>query len=105
MDRITAAEVFVEIADRGSMAAAADALDMLVTSKNHDLKAARIHHAHADDWLFALISLQTQEGFLGSGNYGVSRMNGGFASRPGVGVAMVGAWGQRWQSDITRIHY
>ncbi len=28
MDRITAAEVFVEIADRGSMAAAADALDM-----------------------------------------------------------------------------
>lgn len=28
MDRITAAEVFVQIADRGSMAAAADALDM-----------------------------------------------------------------------------
>ncbi|MFA5522409.1 MAG: type I-E CRISPR-associated protein Cse1/CasA [Castellaniella sp.] len=82
---------------------AADALDMLVTSKNHDLKAARARHAQADDWLFALLSLQTQEGFLGAGNYGVSRMNGGFASRPGVGVTPVGQWGLRWQSDIASL--
>ncbi len=82
---------------------AADALDMLVTSKNHDLKAARACHAQADDWLFALLSLQTQEGFLGAGNYGISRMNGGFASRPGVGVAAVGAWGLRWQSDVASL--
>ncbi|MBS0495427.1 MAG: type I-E CRISPR-associated protein Cse1/CasA [Proteobacteria bacterium] len=82
---------------------AADALDMLVTSKNHDLKAARARQAQADDWLFALISLQTQEGFLGAGNYGISKMNGGFASRPGVGVAAVGHWGQRWQSDIASL--
>ena len=82
---------------------AADALDMLVTSKNHDLKAARARHAQADDWLFALLSLQTQEGFLGAGNYGISRMNGGFASRPGVGVAAVGAWGLRWQSDVASL--
>lgn len=79
---------------------APDALDMLVTSKNHDLKAARAHGAEVDDWLFALLSLQTQEGFLGAGNYGISRMNGGFASRPGVGVAPVGTWGARWQADI-----
>lgn len=82
---------------------AADALDMLVTSKNHDLKAARARQAQADDWLFALISLQTQEGFLGAGNYGISKMNGGFASRPGVGVAAMGHWGQRWQSDIVSL--
>ncbi|WP_324403822.1 type I-E CRISPR-associated protein Cse1/CasA [Ottowia sp.] len=82
---------------------AADALDMLVTSKNHDLKAGRARGAQADDWLFALLSLQTQEGFLGAGNYGISRMNGGFASRPGVGVAAVGHWGQRWQSDIASL--
>ena len=82
---------------------AADALDMLVTSKNHDLKAARARHAQADDWLFALLSLQTQEGFLGAGNYGISRMNGGFASRPGVGVAAAGAWGLRWQSDVASL--
>lgn len=82
---------------------AADALDMLVTSKNHDLKAARARYAQPDEWLFALVSLQTQEGFLGAGNYGISRMNGGFASRPGVGVAAVGAWGLRWQSDIASL--
>lgn len=82
---------------------AADALDMLVTSKNHDLKAARARSARAEDWLFALLSLQTQEGFLGAGNYGVSRMNGGFASRPGLGVAAVGHWGRRWQSDVASL--
>ena len=82
---------------------AADALDMLVTSKNHDLKAARARQAQADDWLFALVSLQTQEGFLGAGNYGISRMNGGFASRPGVGVTPIGSWSQRWHSDITSL--
>jgi CRISPR system Cascade subunit CasA len=79
---------------------AADALDMLVTSKNHDLKSARARQAEPDDWLLALLSLQTQEGFLGAGNYGISRMNGGFASRPGVGVAPLGHWGARWISDV-----
>lgn len=79
---------------------AADELDMLVTSKNHDLKAARMRRAEVDDWLMALISLQTQEGFLGAGNYGVSRMNGGFASRPAIGVVPQGRWGSRWKRDI-----
>ena len=79
---------------------AADELDMLVTSKNHDLKAARMRRAEADDWLMALISLQTQEGFLGAGNYGISRMNGGFASRPAIGVVPKGHWGRRWNRDV-----
>jgi CRISPR system Cascade subunit CasA len=48
----------------------------------------------------ALISLQTQEGFLGAGNYGISRMNGGFASRPAIGVVPKGHWGQRWARDV-----
>ncbi|MDC6166473.1 type I-E CRISPR-associated protein Cse1/CasA [Paucibacter sp. XJ19-41] len=82
---------------------AADELDILVTSKNHDLKAARASAADAQDWLLALISLQTQEGFLGAGNYGISRMNGGFASRPGVGVATVEGWGRRWLRDVATL--
>lgn len=92
-----------QIANWKNVLYAADELDMLVTSKNHDLKGARARRAEPDDWLFALISLQTQEGFLGAGNYGISRMNGGFASRPGVGVARVGAWGQRWVADCVRL--
>ncbi len=63
-----------------------DALDMLVTSKNHDLKSEVMMAAEPDDWLFALVTLQTSEGFLGAGNYGISRMNGGFANRPAVSI-------------------
>ncbi|MCB1859842.1 MAG: type I-E CRISPR-associated protein Cse1/CasA, partial [Gammaproteobacteria bacterium] len=48
----------------------------------------------------ALLSLQTQEGFLGAGNYGISRMNGGFASRPALGAVPRGNWGRRWYQDI-----
>ena len=59
-----------------------DELDMLVTSKNHDLKAAVASAGTHSDWLFALISLQTTEGFSGAGNYGISRMNGGLGCRP-----------------------
>ena len=79
---------------------APDELDMLVTSKNHDLKAARMVRSQPDDWMMALISLQTQEGFLGSGNYGISRMNGGFASRSALGAVPPGHWGRRWQRDV-----
>ncbi len=77
-----------------------DALDYLVTSKNHDLKAARIVDATFEHWFLALLTLQTMEGFLGVGNYGVSRMNGGFAS---VGLAPDGGIGARLKRDIRRL--
>ncbi len=80
-----------------------DELDMLVTSKNHDLKAARMRHAQVDDWIMALISLQTQEGVLGApsaGWFGISRMNKGFGSRVGLGVVPKGHWGRRWRRDV-----
>src|SRR5262249_12814458 len=32
-----------------------DGLDMLITAKNHDLKAERMRVAAAEDWLFALL--------------------------------------------------
>ncbi|KQT88480.1 hypothetical protein [Aurantimonas sp. Leaf443] len=80
-----------------------DELDMLVTSRNHDLKVARMADAAPDDWLFALVALQTSEGFLGAGNFGVSRMNGGFANRPGVGLAPPGGIGAHIFRDIHRL--
>lgn len=80
-----------------------DELDMLVTSKNHDLKGARMIDAEPDDWLFALVALQTSEGFLGAGNYGVSRINGGFANRPGVGLAPKGSVGAHVIRDVSRL--
>lgn len=100
---LQAAVVGGSVSDWKSEAFAADEIDMLVTSKNHDLKGSRARRSQPEDWLFALLSLQTQEGFLGAGNYGISRMYGGFASRPGVGVAAVGLPGARWARDIASL--
>ncbi|GIX39462.1 MAG: CRISPR-associated protein Cse1 [Silanimonas sp.] len=58
-----------------------DELDVLVTAKNHDVKMARARPSAEEAWVFALMMLQTTSGFLGKGNYGIVRMNGGFASR------------------------
>lgn len=80
-----------------------DALDVLLTSKNHDIKRAVMASASPEHWAYALVSLQTQEGFSGNTLYGVSRMNGGFASRPGVGVVPPGDLGARFQRDVLRM--
>ena len=64
-----------------------DALDMLVTAKDHDLKAEVAAQGQTDDWIFALVTLQTMEGFGGAGNYGISRMNGGLGNRPAFTLA------------------
>lgn len=65
-------------------ASSPDELDVLITAKNHDLKKTRIQPSIPEAWLYALVLLQTTSGFLGQGNYGIARMNGGFASRPVV---------------------
>ncbi len=72
--------------DYKSIVATPDELDMLVTSKNHDLKSAVAVQSAAADWIFALITLQTMQGFSGAGNYGISRMNGGMSSRPAFSI-------------------
>lgn len=59
-----------------------DELDILVTAKDHDLKQARFPDNEMEAWMYALVAYQTTSGFLGAGNYGIIRMNGGFANRP-----------------------
>lgn len=80
-----------------------DALDMLVTAKNHDVKQERMAQGQEQEWLFALVTLQTFEGFLGAGNYGISRMNGGFATRMSLGVRPTGAAGAAFARDVRRL--
>lgn len=77
-----------------------DQLDVLITSKNHDVKSQRINHPAPEHWIFALCTLQTMEGFLGAGNYGITRMNGGFSSRPMVGLSKDLTWGTRFRRDV-----
>mgnify|MGYP007125030103 FL=1 len=82
---------FLQPADPGGLkwseVATPDALDMLITSRNHDVKREIARQAMPQDWVFALVSLQTMEGFGGAGNYGVARMNGGSSSRVLLGLA------------------
>lgn len=83
-----------------------DALDLLITSRNHDLKQRVAQDCDPQDWLFALVSLQTSEGYGGAGNHGIARMNGGSSSRAmlafapdpqGRGVIDPSQW---WRRDV-----
>lgn len=87
----------------------ADALDLLITARNHDLKQTVARRASVEDWVFALVSLQTTEGYGGKGNHGIARMNGGSSSRPLLGFAPApkqetsvdpAAW---WARDVTKL--
>lgn len=79
-----------------------DSLDLLISAKNHDVKSVRFQDraVRPEHWAYALIALQTMEGFSGRGNYGIARMNGGFASRPCVALAPSLAWGPRFRRDL-----
>lgn len=75
-------------------------LDVLITSKNHDVKMDRMEHPSVEHWIFSLLTLQTTQGFLGAGNYGIARMNGGFASRPCVAFAPAEGAAPRFLHDV-----
>lgn len=75
-------------------------LDLLVTTRHHDLKADRGAEPGLYHWMYSLVTLQTQAGFDGRQNYGIVRMNGGFASRPLVGIATGRGWGERFRRDL-----
>ncbi len=81
-----------------------DDLDILVTAKNHDVKKTVAKANAPDDWIFAVIDLQTMAGFLGAGNYGIARMNGGFSARPCLGLAPAsGGPGAHLFHDMSRM--
>lgn len=86
-----------------------DALDLLITARNHDLKQSIAKEAMPEDWIFALVSLQTCAGYDGRGNCGIARMNGGSSSRPMLGLTPArkgdlvidpSAW---WARDVGRL--
>ncbi len=78
-----------------------DRLDVPVTAKNHDVKAARVALPRPEHWVYALVSVQTMGGYSGSGNYGVARMNSGYGSRPGLGLAPGLMLGERFKRDTS----
>jgi CRISPR system Cascade subunit CasA len=77
-----------------------DAIDLLATAKNHDVKMERIAAPRPEHWIYALVSLQTMEGYGGKMNYGIARMNGGYGNRPCFAAARDLAWPTRFVRDV-----
>ena len=91
----------------GAPVPAPDAIDVTVTSRNHDQKRFMGRAAPVEDWIYALVTLQTMSGYSGRGLHGTSRMNGGFSSRPCIGLAPGGGPNglaaddsARWRHDL-----
>jgi len=80
-----------------------DELDVLVSSKNHDLKMARSRGDDAEAWIYAVLLYQTISGFFGNGNYGVVRMNSGTGSRPVVSVVPSLHPAARFRDELRRL--
>ncbi|MCX4244419.1 type I-E CRISPR-associated protein Cse1/CasA [Paraliomyxa miuraensis] len=83
-----------------NLVATPDALDILLTTRNFDVKGQRAVAGAAEHWLLALVAKQTFEGFGGAGNYGVLRMNGGFGNRPCMAFAPSSRWSDRFRRDV-----
>ena len=86
--------------DKRELLRSPDALDMLDTAKNHDLKTLVAIDATAEDWVFALIAMQTMNGYVGPGNYPIARMNSGDGSRTAFSVTPQLRPGAHIQRDI-----
>lgn len=91
-----------DFTSRSERITCSDEIDLLVTSKNHDVKQSRAARSTPEYWIFALVSLQTMEGFGGAYNYGIARMNGGYGSRPWVGMAPSPHLASRFRRDLAR---
>ncbi|MEJ5207096.1 hypothetical protein [Denitratimonas sp. CY0512] len=63
---------------------APDEFDVLFTSKNHDVKSARIRADEPEAWIYAITTRQTISPYGGGGGTlnGIARMNSGSGSRP-----------------------
>ena len=90
------------LGDYRTRVTAPDDLDVLVTSKNHELKQTVAVGGAPEDWTLALIDLQTMAGYFGAGNYGIARMNGGYSTRPCLGLApAAGGFGAHLFHDMS----
>lgn len=77
-----------------------DNLDLTITRKAHDLKPGLIAVPRIEEWLFAIVSLQTNAGFLGAENYGIARQNGGHGKRICSSLGSSRTIGGRWGRNV-----
>lgn len=77
-----------------------DEADVLVTSKQHDVKTGRVGGTAVEAWIYSLIALQTMQGYPGRGYNRISRMKGGYGSRPRLGLASDESLSARFVRDV-----
>lgn len=77
-----------------------DSIDVLVTTRNHEVKQERVTAPRPEHWVYSLVSVQTMEGYSGKFNYGIVRMNSGYGSRPAVGFIADLGRGRAFLRDI-----
>ena len=77
-----------------------DELDLLVTARNHSIKRKIARNGRPEDWLFALISIQTMGGHTGRDNYGISRMTSGYGNRPSLSLSPSDKPGRQFTRDL-----
>lgn len=87
----------------GESIAFPDKIDVLDTAKNHDVKAFRMGEPDVDEWVYALVSLQTTDWNAGRNHYPISRMNGGKGTRLFVEVTRTLSPGRRWSDAVRRL--
>ena len=78
-----------------------DNVDVLVTTRNHDVKRSQIRSASPEMWVYALVTLQTSQGYPGRGYNRIARMKGGYGSRPRVGLTPDETPAARFSRDVT----
>ena len=87
-----------------SAVATPDELDMLVTSKNHDLKKAVAIRSRSDNWILALVAVQTMGGYSAAGKgaqyHTVSRVNGATSSRVAFSLTPSVRLGRHVRRDV-----
>ena len=91
------------LADFKNAVATPDELDIISVSRNHSVKNGIVQDGAIDDWLFALIDVQTMDGRPGNGYYGISRMNSNDGSRTAFSLTPSLRWGQHVSKDIASL--
>lgn len=77
-----------------------DDVDVLITSKDHDVKSRRMHGDEPETWAYAFVTLQTTQGYPGRGYNRIARMKGGYGNRPRVGVTSDHTLTARFLRDV-----
>lgn len=93
----------VEAAQYTGLSSSPQELDVLVASKSHDIKPGKLGGfgaEHLELWVYALVSLHGDAAYMGAGNYGSMRKNGGYATRPHFRLAFERGFGSEFSRDL-----